>query len=92
MTHWTITSFVTIFIFGIAGISAEVWQEEPPQEQEEYIERAPDLRTCDNPNCQCCRRKCKRKRWRSTRFAEKQYQESGWPSRRGDELSDQLSR
>ncbi|MBA3236815.1 MAG: hypothetical protein H0T62_00505 [Parachlamydiaceae bacterium] len=92
MTCLTISSLVTIFIFGIVGLSAEVCEQEYTQEQAEYIERAPDQRTCNNPNCQCCRRKCKRKRWRSTRFAEKQYQEAGWPGRRGDELSDQLSR
>lgn len=30
--------------------------------------------------------------WRHDRFAEEQFQETGWPGRRGDELSDILSR
>ena len=30
--------------------------------------------------------------WKDDRFWEKQYQDSAWPGRRDDELSDQLSR
>lgn len=33
-----------------------------------------------------------RQRWQYDHFLERQYEETGWPGRRGDELSDQLSR
>jgi hypothetical protein len=33
-----------------------------------------------------------RQNWQNDRFAEEQFQDTGWPGRRGDELSDQLSR
>jgi len=33
-----------------------------------------------------------RRKWRDDRFLERQYQDSDWPSRRGEELSDILSR
>lgn len=50
---------------------------------------------CENPSCS---KKKKGRRWgddpywRNDRFAEEQFHETGWPGRRGDELSDQLSR
>ena len=58
-------------------------------EQDENCEQSPP------PSC------CKKKKghrwgddsyWRNDRFAEEQFHETGWPGRRGDELSDQLSR
>lgn len=94
MTRWIISSIVSVFIFGGVGMSGAEWEHEAVREQPETYEQneqAAEQQTCDNPNCRRCHPKC-RKRWRSTRFAERQFQETGWPGRRGDELSDELSR
>lgn len=94
MTRCIISSFISSLILGVAEMPADVWQQEPGQEQAECNEKneqTDQWQTCDNPRCPRCRPKSRR-RWKRNRFAEQQYQEAGWPGRRGDELSDQLSR
>lgn len=46
-----------------------------------------ECQTC--PSHQCGRR---RNRWKEDHFLEQQFQDSAWPARRDDELSDQLGR
>lgn len=72
--------------------------EEQPYEycgQEEYDDQSENCQQSPSPSC------CQKKRghrwgddpyWRNDRFAEEQFHDTGWPGRRGDELSDQLSR
>lgn len=63
--------------------------------QDEYYEQSESCQQAPSSSC------CKKKRghrwgddpyWRNDRFGEEQFQDTGWPGRRGDELSDQLSR
>lgn len=49
-----------------------------------------EAKACEPPPCNCPQRRCHW--WERDQFAEDQYESSGWPGRREDELDEWLTR
>lgn len=86
--------FAALFFLATAYLGANGEQQNAYCTEDEYYEESDHCER--NPSSSCCRKRGHRwgddPYWRDDRFAKEQFQETGWPGRRGDELSDQLSR
>lgn len=87
--------FALMLLCAAMPLSANEQQQAEYCGQDEYYEQN---ESCEqNPSSRCCKKKKGHRwgddpYWRNDRFAEEQFHETGWPGRRGEELSDQLSR
>lgn len=82
-------SYIICGMMGVCfcGAANLVGEERYQQEEVVYDDGQEEGRPCGV--CSRCRA---RRQWHVDYYAEKRFQETGWASRRGEELSDQLSR